>query len=88
MTMKRHLILAIHVTDRLQHAIEVQRVLTEFGRWIKTRLGLHESSEAEGSPNGLLILEILDHEDIFQQLQQALGSIEGIEVAPVVFDHP
>ncbi len=88
MTMKRHLILAIHVTDRLKHALEVQRVLTDYGRWIKTRLGLHEAAEEDASPNGLMILEVLDHDDVFQELQAALKSIAGIEIAPIVFDHP
>ena len=40
----KHLILGIHITERLVHALPVQQILTEFGGNIKTRLGLHERS--------------------------------------------
>ena len=38
----KHLILAVHITERLKHAIKVQNILSEFGDVIKTRLGLHD----------------------------------------------
>ena len=37
-----HIVLGIHITNRLQKAAEVQKLFTEFGCNIKTRLGLHE----------------------------------------------
>lgn len=40
-----HTIIGIHVTDRVQHAGEVQQTLTKHGCQIKTRIGLHEISE-------------------------------------------
>ena len=44
----KHIILGVHITDRLKEAVEVQKLLTVFGRYIKTRLGLHEVDRAEG----------------------------------------
>ena len=41
MTQFKHHICGVHITERLEHALQVQQVLTEFGRNIKTRLGLH-----------------------------------------------
>jgi hypothetical protein len=34
-----HIILGIHVSDRLKNAVEVQKVFTEYGCNIKTRIG-------------------------------------------------
>ena len=37
-----HIILGIHITDRLKNAVDVQKVFTEYGCNIKTRVGLHD----------------------------------------------
>ena len=39
----QHIILGIHVTDRLKNAVDVQKVFTEYGCNIKTRIGLHDA---------------------------------------------
>lgn len=81
-----HLILGIHITHRLQHASEVQRLLTEAGSAIKTRLGLHEVSEGD-SPNGLVLLEIRGTESVADDLMAKLNAIAGVEVQKMVFCH-
>ena len=48
--MKKHLILGVHITNRVKHVPEVQKVLTEFGCSIKTRLGLHEAGRRPARP--------------------------------------
>lgn len=40
-----HIILGIHVSDRLKNAVDVQKVFTEYGCNIKTRIGLHDADE-------------------------------------------
>ena len=55
--MDQHLILGVHITERLKHVAQVQGLLSEYGGFIKTRLGLHEV-EKGNSPNGLLLLEM------------------------------
>jgi hypothetical protein len=79
-----HIIYAIHVTDRLHQVGEVQRLLTEYGCHIKTRLGLHESSAA---PNGLLLLEMVGEAKRCQELFDKLNAITGIEAKSVTFKH-
>ena len=54
----RHIVLGVHITDRVHHAHAVQDLLTQYGCSIKTRIGLHEVSEQFCSPNGLLLLEM------------------------------
>lgn len=88
MTQFKHLICGIHVTERLEHAIQVQQVLTEFGGNIKTRLGLHEVNDAGGGPNGIVLIEFIGNESRFYEFTQKLNGIVGVEVKQMVFDHP
>ena len=58
--MDKHIVVGVHVTDRLEHVPQVQGLLSEYGCYIKTRLGLHEVG-GNGmccSKNGLLLLEM------------------------------
>jgi len=82
-----HVIVGVHVTDRLHSAGDLQRVLTEFGGNIKTRLGLHET--AQGGPNsmGIVLLELVGDGPVLARMKAQLGAIPGIEVKEMVFTH-
>ena len=88
MTQARHIILGIHVTDRARHADEVQRILTEYGCHIRTRIGIHEVDRTACSPNGLILLEVLDDPPVIDKMTDRLRGILGVEVQRMVFDHP
>ncbi len=85
---ERHLILGIHVTDRIQRAGEVQKLLTEFGCYIKTRLGLHHVDDNLCSPRGLIVLEMFGDETKCLELADKLNALEGVEVQRMLFGHP
>jgi hypothetical protein len=87
MAQPKHLICGIHITERLQHALQVQQVLTEFGGNIKTRLGLHEVGDTGDGPNGVVLIEFVGSEAAFNEFAQRLGGIVGVEVKQIVFDH-
>ncbi|MGE4285655.1 MAG: hypothetical protein AB7F23_03495 [Phycisphaerae bacterium] len=82
--MKNHLILGVHITERLKHAGEVQAVLTKYGDVIKTRLGLHD---VKGGMSGVLILECVCDDDEFAALKEELAAVGGIETQSMVFSH-
>ena len=82
-----HTIVGVHITDRLQHALDVQQVLTQHGAIIKTRLGLHEVAEGCSSPEGVLLLETVGGAREIQSLVRDLTKIKGIEVQKIVFKH-
>jgi hypothetical protein len=84
---EKHIILGVHITDRLRRATAVQKVFTDYGCHIKTRLGLHETGENFCSPNGLVLLEIVGPDKVAREMQQKLGAIHGIEVQRMVFVH-
>jgi hypothetical protein len=86
--LKDHVIVGVHITDRVKHATEVQRVLTGFGCEIKTRLGLHDTASDYCSPNGLLLLEFIGTEEQCKDMVSQLNAVEGVDVQKMVFDHP
>lgn len=84
---KTHFVVGVHITDRVQRVPEVQRVLTEFGCYIKARLGLHETHETYCSPGGMLLIDMLYDETASRQFVEKLRAIEGVEVQTMEFAH-
>ena len=87
MPMSKHIIMGVHITDRIGHVSSVQNLLTEYGCSIRTRLGLHEADKGFCSPNGLLVLEMVDDEPTANELMGKLNDIEGVEAQQMIFDH-
>ena len=84
--MDKHIIVGVHVIDRTAHAVTVQRIFTEYGCQIKTRIGLHDVHEAYCAPNGLILLEMLDTPETCQMIDQ-LQRVEGIDAQTMIFEH-
>ena len=84
----KHIILGVHISDRFKNAADVQKLFTEFGCHIKTRIGLHDVSDDQCSPRGVVLLEMIGNEGRCLELADKLNTIEGIEVQKMVFDHP
>jgi len=82
-----HIIVAIHVTDRVTQAGKVQSVLTKYGGSIKTRVGLHEPTLRGASPNGVILLELVGPQEIARTVVAALEKIGGVEAQSIVFAH-
>lgn len=88
MPLSKHIIMGVHVNDRAHHVQGVQELFTEFGCNIKTRVGFHDTGEGFCSPNGLIVLEMIDDEAAADELAAKLNAIEGVETQKMVFDHP
>jgi hypothetical protein len=88
MTTKKesHVVLTVHVTDRLKEVPMVQKTFSQFGNVIRTRLGMHEITKDYSSPEGIMVLDIVG-ESKARQLQKSLNKIRGIETKLVVFKH-
>ena len=80
-----HTIVAVHITDRLKDAVDIQRLLTKYGDIIKTRLGLHDVGD--GGMNGLLLLDVIPSGDRIAQFEKDLQQVEGVEVKSISFEH-
>ena len=83
----QHIILGIHISDRLKNAVDVQKVFTEYGCNIKTRIGLHDVDDRSCSPSGVVLIEFFGGEDEAAQMMGKLNEIEGVAVQQMVFHH-
>lgn len=88
MSLNKHVILGIHITDRVHNVASVQQILTEYGCSIRTRIGLHEADENFCSPNGVVILEMVGTDQTHDEMIAKLNALEGIEAKKMTFDHP
>jgi hypothetical protein len=75
-------ILGVHVAQRTKHTARVQRILTDFGCSIRTRIGLHDAGDGFCSPNGLILLEMVDRAG---DLSAALAKVPGVTVKKMSF---
>ena len=86
--MRDHIIVGIHITDRVSNASEVQALLTQYGSSIRTRLGLHEAVNDSAGPNGLILLEAVGPEERIDALCDSLRKVRGVQVQQMYFSHP
>ncbi|HSW01747.1 MAG TPA: hypothetical protein VLI39_16375 [Sedimentisphaerales bacterium] len=87
MSKARHIVIGIHISDRVHNVPGVQNLLTEYGCSIKTRIGLHAVDEKFCSPNGLLLLEMAGPEKPTFELIERLRAIGGVDVQTMIFEH-
>ena len=82
-----HVIVGIHVSNRVANAPRIQELLTEYGCEISTRLGLHGASDGSCSPRGVIILELMGDPARGRELCAKLEAIDGLDVQRMVFPH-
>lgn len=78
-------IMGVRLDNRIETAVEFQKVLTQFGCIIKTRLGLHEVSENKCAHNGIVLLEIINDEEGVT-FENELKKISGLEIQHMKFE--
>lgn len=83
--MEKHMIVGIHVSDRVKKSSDVQKIFTEYGCNIKTRIGLHDANDNVCAPNGVIVLEMVGDEGTCNEMVQKLGAHDGIDVQTMVF---
>ena len=75
-----HLILGIHVPGFAKSSGEIQKVFSEYGCNIRTRLGLHDVADGSCSPHGLILVEFVGGEaladEMIGKLYQANPDVE------------
>ena len=84
--MAKRRVMGIMVTNRADNAAQVQKVLTEWGCNIKTRIGLHEVTENLCAPSGLILLELFGDDKALADMESTLRNIRGIQVQTMSFE--
>jgi len=82
--MTDYTLVAVKIGQREKSAIEVQKLLTEFGCSIKIRLGLHDVPSDACSPAGLLILQVIDTEANINSFLAKLNVVEEVTAKSLV----
>jgi hypothetical protein len=83
----KHIVYGVHVRDRMQDATKVQDLFSEYGCYIKTRIGLHEVQGEFCSPGGVILLEMFGDETMCTELRDKLSAFKEVEVKELVFEH-
>ena len=73
-------ILLILINNRKESVEKVQKVLTGWGCYIKTRLGIHDGVLENCSDHGLIFLELVGEAAKHEELMRKLKLIKGIDV--------
>lgn len=84
----KKVIMGIMLQNRFEEVKQVQNLLSEYGCFIKTRLGLHQQAEAENlcTEKGLIIIEFVQKCDPqYKELKEKLQAVEGVEVRLMEF---
>jgi hypothetical protein len=79
----KKIVMVILVDKRIEDALKVQGVLTEFGCIIKTRLGVHDGVGDTCSNTGLIILELVQQGTEHKKLEKKLNSIKGVSTKQI-----
>ncbi|MCK9223713.1 MAG: hypothetical protein M0R46_02900 [Candidatus Muirbacterium halophilum] len=75
--MEKNVILIL-IDSRKDSAVKVQKILTEWGCLVKTRLGLHEGVLSNCSDHGLLFLEMVGEKEKHEQIKNLLDNLPGV----------
>ncbi|AKL97424.1 hypothetical protein [Endomicrobium proavitum] len=72
-------IIIISVEKRKTSAVPVQKLLTQAGCIIKTRLGIHDSPGDTCSDKGLIIIEVVACAKEIKSLFSSIKSVRGVK---------
>ena len=84
--MAKRCVMGVLVTNRVQNVPELQKVLTDCGCQIKTRLGLHDTDATSCSPNGLILLELFGDDSAYAEVETRLKGVKGLQVQKMIFE--
>ena len=76
-------VLVMLMRNRRESALRVQKLLTDFGCMVKTRLGIHDGVSDKCSDTGLIILELAGKPKDKATLAAKLNKVPGVKVKTV-----
>lgn len=80
------IIMGISLGQRTETVSKVQNILTDYGCYIQTRLGLHRTAEDACFNNGLILVEFMDHvDDKAAEMEKKLFKIPDVAVKTMSF---
>ena len=77
LTMEKTVLLVL-ISDRKEGAISIQKILTDWGCLVKTRLGIHDGVLDNCTNSGLLILDIVGDKTKNEEMTRKLNLVKGV----------
>ncbi|KAG9389848.1 hypothetical protein J8273_8527 [Carpediemonas membranifera] len=81
----KNVIYGLQVFGRQQHAVDVQKALTEHGCAIGTRLGLHHTDERYCAPHGLILCQMTGEANAVNNFEKDIAKINGVQLQKMEF---
>lgn len=75
--MKKNVAL-IYMRSRQETAVTVQKILSSWGCFIKTRLGIHDGVLDNCTETGLVFLELVGDKEKHEELVRKLNLVNGV----------
>ena len=72
-------VLLVLISMRKESVSKAQQILTEWGCFIKTRLGLHDDVLDNCTESGLIFLELVGDKEKHQELTRKLNLLKGVD---------
>jgi hypothetical protein len=83
--MKRDYLLIL-VNMRKKEAVTVQKILTEWGCLIKTRLGLHDGVLDDCTESGTIFIELVGEKAKHDELARKLNLLSGVKAELITLE--
>jgi len=71
--------LVILMSTRNETAVQAQKVLTAWGCYIKTRLGIHDGVLENCTDTGMVFLELVGEKEKHEEFARKLNLIKGVD---------
>jgi hypothetical protein len=71
------------LSRRRGSAVEFQKIITEYGCIVKTRLGIHDGVLDKCSDEGLIIMELAGERAKIEELRAKLDALNGVATSLV-----
>jgi ribose 5-phosphate isomerase len=72
-------VLIVLIGNRKEAAVTIQKILTDWGCTIKTRLGIHDGVLDNCTNSGLLILDIVGQKEKNEEMTRKINLIHGVK---------
>jgi hypothetical protein len=79
-------IMAILQENRVETAVKVQDILTQYGCNIRVRLGLHEAAVDNCTNHGIILLQMCVDTPTLSEIEKALQAIPSVKVKYMALD--
>jgi len=84
--MDKTVILGVKLNHRMTTATAFQKVVSDWGCNIKTRIGIHNAENGKCSPTGVILLDVIGTDQEIMDIENSLKNIPDIEIQKMVFN--